>query len=199
MTSPLDPNAFLMGGGAAAVSFPTIGTTVSGRIVATPEVRQQTNPQDNSPKFFKNGDPMMQLVVRVATDERNLQDLTDDGTRAFYIKANMLNAVREAVRKAGAKGLEVGGTLSVTYVADGEKTNPAFNAPKLYTAVYQPPTGQAANDLLMGNNNGQSNPPAAQIQPAPVGEPPAGVDKGLWAQLSPDQRASVLAASANIR
>jgi hypothetical protein len=193
MTTPLDPNTFLMSGGSAAVSFPTIGTTVSGRIVATPEVRQQTDPATKEPKFFKNGDPMMQLVVQVATDERNPQDLTDDGTRAFFIKANMLNAVREAVRKTGANGLEVGGTLTVTYVADGPKTNPAFNAPKLYTAEYRPPTGQAANDLLMGNN---SNQPA---QPAPVGEPPAGVDKGLWAQLSPDQRASVLAASANVR
>jgi hypothetical protein len=41
----MDPNDFLMGGGAKSAALPTIGTTVSGRIVRAPEVRQQTTPE----------------------------------------------------------------------------------------------------------------------------------------------------------
>ena len=51
--------------------------------------------------------------------------------------------IEEAVKKAGAKGLEVGGTLAVKYVKDGEKKNKAFNAPKLYAAKYEAPDPMA--------------------------------------------------------
>jgi hypothetical protein len=196
----MDPNDFLMGGGAKSAAFPTIGTTVSGRIVRAPEVRQQTTPEGQL-KTFDNGDPMMQLVVQLATDERDPQDREDDGTRALYVKSNMLNAVRDAVRKAGAKGLEVGGTLTVQYIGDGEKKRAAFSAPKLYAASYTPPVPAAAADFLMGQPTSPvapaAQPPAPQ--PAPVGAAPAGIDSTLWAQLSTEQRASVLAASANVR
>jgi hypothetical protein len=202
----MDPNDFLMGGGVKSAAFPTIGTTVSGRIVRAPEVRQQTTPEGQA-KTFDNGDPMMQLIVQLATDERDPQDREDDGTRALYVKSNMLNAVRDAVRKTGAKGLEVGGTLIVQYIGDGDKKRAAHSAPKLYAASYTPPVPQAAADFLMG----QPAPTAAPVQPpqqyapqpaappAPVGAPPTGIDPALWTQLSTEQRASVLAASANVR
>jgi hypothetical protein len=201
-----DPNVFLMGGGVKSAAFPTVGTAVSGRIVRAPEVRQQTTPE-GQPKTFDNGDPMMQLIVQIATDERDPQNVEDDGVRGVYIKSNMLNAVRDAVRKTGAKGLEVGGTLTVTYIGDGEKKRAAHSAPKLYTASYAPPTAAAANDYLMasnGNGNGGNGHQSVQqataaVQPAPVGQAPTGIDPTLWAQLSPEQRASVLAASAAVR
>lgn len=184
-------NDFLMGGGVKSASFPTIGTTVSGRIVRTPEVRQQTTPE-GTPKTFDNGDPMMQLVVQVQTDQRDPQDTEDDGVRALYIKSNMLAAVRAAVRTCGAKGLEVGGTLTVTYTGDGEKKRSAFNAPKLYAATYTPPTAQAANDYLMG-----SAAQPAQAAAAGVDAPPPGVDPAMWASLNDQQKAAVRAATSN--
>lgn len=177
-------NELLMSRGGKSAAFPTVGTTVTGRLTTEPKVQQQTDIKTGDPKFFANGDPMMQIVVSFATDQRDPADPEDDGVRQLYVKANMLKAIREAVKTSGAKGLEVGGTLSVTYTADGEVTQRGFNPPKLYTATYQPPTGQAANNLLMGA-------PAASPAAPSV---PAGVDSAVWAQLDATQRAGVLAA-----
>jgi hypothetical protein len=179
------------------VKFPTIGTTVSGRITRTPEARQQTSIETGEPLTFANGDPRMQIVVNLATAEREGPE--DDGERALYVKAGMLTAVRDAVRKTGAKGLEVGGTLTITYVGDGEKKNKAFSAPKIYTAAYVAPTAQAANDLLMAG--APSAPPAASYVPpvhaAVVTQQPAapaGVDPAVWTRMAPEQQQTVLAA-----
>src|SRR5690606_2848911 len=99
----------------------------------------------------------------------------DNGERALYIKGNLLKAVREAVRKAGAKGLDVGGTLTVTYSGDGEVSKRGINPPKLYTAVYAPPA-QQADEFASGA-------PAA----TPPVQPPAG-------EVSPQVGAEALAA-----
>jgi hypothetical protein len=213
MSTP-NANDFLMGSGAKSATFPQIGATITGRIVRTPEVRQQTTPE-GAPKTFDNGDPMLQLVVQLQTDERDPQDLEDDGIRGLYIKSNMLNAVRDAVRRSGAKGLDVGGTLTVQYTSDGEVKRKGFNPPKIYAARYVPPTAQAANDFLnAGNGTQQQNPtaPAPQnsfapqptglenVPPTPpAGAAPAGIDPEVWKQLNPNQRASVLAATNNVR
>jgi hypothetical protein len=186
----MDANDLLMGGGLAAAKFPTIGTTISGRIVRKPEARQQTDIETGEPLTFANGDPRMQIVVSLATADRDPAKADDDGERALYIKGNMLNAVRDAVRRAGAKGLEVGGTLTVVYTGDGEKKNRAFNAPKLYAAEYVPPTNAAVDNLLMAGQ------PATTTPATGVASPPAptGVDPAMWARMEPDQQQAVLAA-----
>lgn len=168
---------FLMGSGSKSAKFPTVGTTVTGQIVREPEVTQQTEFGTGRPLTWDDGKPRLQLVVQIQTSERDPQDVEDDGVRAIYVKGKSLtNAVRDAVRKAGAQGLEVGGTLTVTYVGDGEADRGM--PPKLYTATYQRPTPTA--DFL---NSGQ-----------PAGTAPAGVDPALWAQMSTDQRAKLRAA-----
>jgi hypothetical protein len=160
----IDANDFLMGGGVKSASFPTVGTTVTGPIVRKPEVRQQTDLTTGEPKTFSNGDPMLQLVVQIGTDQRDPADPADDGVRGLYIKGAMLAAVRAAVRAAGAKGLEVGGILTVTYTSDGTVAKRGFNPPKLYSATYQPPTSSAAADAFLGA--------AAPTTPAPVSPAP---------------------------
>ena len=173
---------FLMGRGGRSAKFPAIGTSVSGQIVKEPEVTQQTEFGTGRPLTWDDGRPRLQLVVTLQTDERDPSDPDDDGKRVLYVKGkSMTNAVRDAVRKAGANGLEVGGTLTVTYVGDGkaERGMP----PKLYSAVYQRPIVHEVSDLL-------GHDPA----PAPAGQPPAGVDPAIWAQMGPEQRAQVLAA-----
>lgn len=166
-----EANDFLMGGGSTAAKFDTIGTTVSGQITTPPRVEQQKDFTTGEPKIWNDGKPMQQLVVTVATTLRDPDVSDDDGTRAFYIKANMLKAVREAVRKSGAKGLEVGGTLAVTYTADGESTKRGFNPPKIYSATYTPPAAAAAAEFL----NAQQPAPAAAPQGAfvPASQGPA--------------------------
>ncbi|GAA4706495.1 hypothetical protein [Streptomyces youssoufiensis] len=145
-TQQTTPSAddFLMGGGVTSAKFPALGTTVSGRITERPTVEQQRDFTTGELKFWDDGKPQMQLVVTLATSERDPLNPEDDGARRLYIKGQMKNAVAAAVRASGARGLEIGGTLTVTYARDGQKTNPRFNAPKNYDAVYVP---AAQNEL----------------------------------------------------
>ncbi|MFE2353426.1 hypothetical protein [Streptomyces parvulus] len=164
MTTPQQyqaPSAddFLMGGGVPSAKFPTLGTTVSGRITERPTVEQQRDFTTGELKFWDDGKPQMQLVVTLATNERDPENPEDDGARRLYVKGQMKNAVASAVRSAGARGLEVGGTLTVTYARDGQKSNPRFNAPKNFDAQYVP---AAQNEL--------NTPDPA---PAPAGVPSA--------------------------
>lgn len=189
-----NPNNFLMGGGVKSARFFGAGASVSGTIVRDPEVRQQTNYTTKEPKFFKNGDPMMQLVVQVQTDQRDEQDAADKGIRAFYIKGKQLTAVvREAVKAVGAPGLEVGGQLTLTWVSGGPRyqgdTSWQIENPKVYAARYVRPVSQDAANFLEG---GQGQPETAASTAA--GQPPEGVDPAVWAQMGADQRATVLAA-----
>ncbi|MFF4834052.1 hypothetical protein [Streptomyces sp. NPDC001315] len=141
MTTPQqqDPTAdqFLMGGGGAPTAkFPSIGASISGRITEKPVVEQQRDIKDGSLKFWKDGGKMMQLVVTVQTDQRDPSIEEDDGRRRIFVKGAMKNSIADAVRAVGARGLEVGGILTVTYTHDGQKTNPAFDPPKQYSAQY---------------------------------------------------------------
>lgn len=136
---------FLMGGGVTSAKFPTIGTTVAGRITERPTVEQQKDFTTGEAKFWDDGKPQMQLVVTVATNDIDPSNPDDDGARRIYVKGQMKNAVAQAVRTAGARGLEVGGILSVTYSADGVAKNPRFNAPKNFTAHYTPAATVALN------------------------------------------------------
>jgi hypothetical protein len=169
---------FLMGGGSASAKFEAYGDTTEGTIVDPPEVSQQTDPKDGSLKFWPSGDPRMQLIVTLQTTLKD--DPDDDGKRRIYIKGKSLTeAVREAVRASGAKGLEVGGTLSVTYVAEGPQQNKALNPPKLYTAAYKrPDTTQATGEFL-------------GVTPQPA---PAAVPSTQPAQPTPQQVAALKAA-----
>ena len=214
----MDANSLLMGGGIKSAEFPDkqYGTTVGGLIVRAPEVRQQTDFDDGSPKFFPNGDPMMQIVVHVQTDLRDPATPTDDGVRAFYLKAQMMQAVRDAVRLAGGKGLDLGGHLAITHVRDEPNSRGRGKDKKIYSAVYRLPAAQAANDVLMAASAAQPNdgawvpsglpgvtvpPPPQQVAaplvaaaPTPSPAAPPGVDPAMWARMAPEQQAAVLAA-----
>lgn len=135
---------FLLGGSVPSAKFPTIGTSISGRITERPTVEQQRDFTSGEAKFWDDGKPQLQLVVTLSTAEYDPANPDDDGTRRIYVKGQMKNAVAQAVRAAGARGLEIGGILSVTYARDGVAKNPRFNAPKEYSAQY---TAAAAAEL----------------------------------------------------
>lgn len=197
----MNANDLLMGGGIKSASFPDgqYGTTVGGPIVREPEVRQQTDFDTGKPKVFDNGDPMMQIVVHIQTDLRDPADSTDDGVRALYLKAQMMQAVRDAIRAAGAKGLGVGGHLAVTYVRDEPNSRGRGKDKKIYTAAYRLPAAQAATDVLMGTPAPAAHPQPLQPTALAVAAgmataAPAGVDPAVWARMAPEQQATVLAA-----
>lgn len=144
-----DVNDFLMGNGAKAFPFENMGDTVKGTIVSMKK-QQQTDMTTKQPAYWDNGDPKMMLVVVLQTE---LQDEDDDeGLRSIFLRGgnpkavkgkgtSSLVAVKDAVKRSGTKkGIEEGGTLTLQYAGEGERSNRAFNPPKLYLANYEPPS-----------------------------------------------------------
>ncbi|ASR85665.1 hypothetical protein SEA_AMGINE_64 [Mycobacterium phage Amgine] len=150
-----DSYGFLGGGGPASAKFKSHGDTVGGVITVEPEQRQQTDLNTNEPLLWKDGSPRMQLVVTVQTDLSDPEVEDDDGQRRLFVKGEMRKAVQKAVIAAGARGLDVGGELHVTYTGDGEKKG-NLTPPKLYSATYTKPANPHA---------------AAPAQPAAEGLP----------------------------
>lgn len=147
MSTP-SADQLLMGGGAPSAKFNQIGAEVAGTVVAT-DVRQQTDFKTGEVLTWRDGSPRMMVVATLQTQERDSHDYNDDGLRRLFIKGKSLtDAVRDAVRKAGAGGLELGGWLKVAYVADGQAADRASDPPKLYLAEFTRPQQQAANEVL---------------------------------------------------
>ncbi len=191
----MNANDLLMGSGVKSAVFPDgqYGATNSGPIVRQPEVRQQTDFDSGKPKVFDNGDPMLQIVVHIQTEGRDPVDPQDDGTRALYLKGQMQQAVRDAVKAAGGKGLEVGGHLAITYLRDEPNSRGRGKPKKVYSATYRLPVAQAAAEVLMAPPAAQ---PVQQVAAPVVAAPavPAGVDAAMWARMAPEQQQAVLAA-----
>ena len=151
-----DTSDFLFGGGGRAAKFEAIGDTIEGQITDA-SVTQQTDMETNAPLTWPDGSARMQLVITLQTSEKI--DDNDDGLRRIFAKGgkyevasgtgtSMKDAIADAVRKAGAKSLDEGGTLKVGYSGEGKRTNRGFSAPKLYRATYTAPTKSVnASDL----------------------------------------------------
>ena len=131
-----DANDFLMGGGVKSAKFEKKGAKVSGIIARKPELQQQCDFDSGKPLTWDDGAPRQQIKVVLTTDERDDDD--DNGERALYLKGGLLKTVQAAVKKAGEKGIAVGGKLAVKYTGDGEKKG-KLNPPKLYAAKYEAP------------------------------------------------------------
>lgn len=167
-----DVNEFLMGGGGKSARFDNIGDTITGKVIST-EVRQQTDISDGKPLTWDDGSPRMQLVVTLQTDAKD--DAEDDGQRAVYVKGSkapgsksMHDAVRSAVQAARAKGLEPGGTLTVTFVGEEPSKTRGFSARKLWQAEYRAPDHAAATGSFLGTAPAEQPTPATAPPPAPA-------------------------------
>ncbi|KRD51939.1 hypothetical protein [Microbacterium sp. Root280D1] len=121
------------------VRFDTIGASITGTVKSAPRERQQTKYGTQEPDFWPNGDPKMQILVDLQTDQR--ADANDDGERTLYVASkNMKKAIGEAIRAANASDIAPGGVLTVSYVGnDPASKNPA-NPAKLYQAQYTAPS-----------------------------------------------------------
>jgi hypothetical protein len=186
-----DANDILMGGGGAKpAAFGQDGVTIGGRIVSTPKsyhVRayDRDNPGNGPLQFYPSGDPIMGVRVDVQTNDRDPLDPTDDGVRRLYLdRKRQLSAVREAVRAAGADGLQVGGylTLTRTGTEQGEGAIPAVT----FAAVYRGPSvavpGAPASTPApapQAQAPAYSAPPQPMHQAGGVGQPRVTPD--LWA------------------
>lgn len=140
-----DANDFLLAGGSPSCTWPDVGTAHSGTIIDF-RVEQARDFKTKEPKFWKDGNPVKQLVVTLQTNERDLSRDDDDGVRAMYCRGNLLKVVREAVRAHG--GIAVGGKLGARFIGEGT-AEPGLNPPKLFKAEYAPPAKTADLDVAM--------------------------------------------------
>lgn len=186
MTQPSANDVLMGGGGAPSAKFDEPGTTWEGRIVSPPQSHQVRNYDPKNPgggelKFYPSGDPIMGITVDIATTVRDHTIEDDDGVRRLYLDGRYIkDAVRDAVRAAGASGLEVGGHLKITFT---HREDPADKrSRKFWQVAYTP----AANAALMGDQPTQqaAAPAAAQpAQQAPVSAaPPAAPPSGPTAE-----------------
>ena len=173
-----DAQDILMGAGGTTAKFSEVGDEITGTIACEPEAKQQKDFTTEKPKFFDNGDPMMQVIVTLDTAIRD--DADDDGVRRLYLKAGSLKAVRAAVKAAKSKRLEIGAQLTVKYIGNGTPTKPGLNPPKEYVAVYTPPQAAKAASALG------------------VAEParPAAIPAEQWEQMTDSQKQRLASAYA---
>ena len=164
MSAPVNANDVLFGSGIPAAKFQFPGDNFSGPITKLEAVQarkfdKKTNRPTDELEYWDNGDPKMVAVATLRTQHRDPSDPSDDGQRNLYIASrDMQNKVREAVKAAGRRGLDVGGVLSVTYTH--EAPSEAGPLAKFYEVTYQPPSAAAANAAL-----GQAT-PSAYVQQA---------------------------------
>jgi hypothetical protein len=177
--------SFLSGGGPKALAFPTVGTSHTGTIDSDPVESQQIDPATQEPKTWKDGNPMMQLVITVATSQSEDED--DDGLRRIFVKGQMRKAFQAALAEAGVDELLPGGQITVTFTHEGEKSNPAFSPPKQYAVSYVPPKGGTN-----GSGTVTTTATAAVAEPVPANLP-AGMTAEIWATLSPEAQAALKA------
>lgn len=201
MTQTPTGNDVLMGGGGAPTAkFSNPGDTITGRVIAPPQAYQErdydkTNPGGGAPKTYPSGDPIMAVYVDLQTDLHDPSIEDDDGTRRLYVEGRYLKAdVRAAIRAAGAPGLEVGGTLTVSFThrEDPEDKRsrkywrvqyvPAGNATLMAPETPTPVAQQASTSVApagqyVTDQRAQPAPPAATPAPsAPPATAPAGGD-----------------------
>ena len=155
-------------------STTAVGETLTGTIAREPKETQQTEPTGEL-KTWKNGDPMMQLIVDLQTTLH--EDDEDDGQRRLYVKGNLRTALINAVRQAGTQGIDVGGQLAVTFSGYGEK-KPGLSPPREFTIVYTPPKADGSAFL----NGGGADMPSTL---------PKGITPEAWKALSPEAQAAL--------
>lgn len=138
---------YLSTSGAPVAKFPNLGDTHQGTIIDY-ALQPVTDMQTKEPKFFKSGDPMMQIVATLQTKERDPENPDDDGKRRVFIKGHMLSSFRAATQLAGHTKNLTGGKVQIRYYGDGESSSPGFSGPKLYECKFIAPEPMDAFDEI---------------------------------------------------
>lgn len=173
----------ILSGGGATAKFEAPGETYAGEVVDI-AVRQVNDYDSGKPAFWDDGNPQEQIVVTIATADSTGPD--DDGHRNVYIKGwgDQLKAFRQAAKALG-RNPRKGDLFTATYVGEGEKKNPRFNAPKLFQ--YEITAGSAGLSNLTEQPTQQT--PATPAAPAQAAPAPAAAPS---AEKSPNEKARQL-------
>ena len=144
-----DDGMDLLLGGAPAAKFPTVGTVIKGKVIGQKK-QQSKDMATGEVKLWDDGSPIWEIVFTLQTDDRDPAIEDDDGNRRLFARGQMLKAIGQALRKAHWNSSLVGGTLGVKYAKDGEPSKRGFSAPKLYQAIFEPPSGADEFDAMAG-------------------------------------------------
>lgn len=139
----------IMGGKGNSFPFDEIGDTCTGYIIAEPEEMDQTDQDSGEVKRWPNGQAKKVWKITLQTELRNPDDPEDEGIRTLWVKWKSLAAVRDAVRAAGARDLEVGGRLALCFSAETDTGVRGKNKIKEYTARYASPPPGSKNSGFM--------------------------------------------------
>lgn len=112
-------------------SFKNVGDKTKGRITALKKQEQTFN---GVVQTDKNGRPKQEILATVETAE---------GPSLVSIKGGLEWDVRDAVQRAGAKGLKVGGDIDITRKGSAKMDGSSFTR-NTYDVEYVPPAGEAA-------------------------------------------------------
>lgn len=171
----------LAGGSKSAFTSDSLpGDTITGAVVSV-DYKQVNDFNTGEPAFFPSGDPKMQFVIVIQTDQRDDED--DDGRRTLYIpawgskKQALVDAMRaEGMRKA-SEAFATGNIFTATFVEELQKQNPQTRAryrEKVYTYRIQRGSLAAADrDVDPWATTTQPAPQATQPAPAPAPAAPA--------------------------
>ena len=177
----------LAGGSKSAFTSDSLpGDTITGAVVSV-DSKQVNDFNTGEPAYFPSGDPKMQFVIVIQTDQRDDED--DDGRRTIYIpawgskKQALVDAMRaEGMRKA-SEAFATGNIFTATFVEELQKQNPQTRAryrEKVYTyRIQRGSLATADRDVDPWATTTQQAPaaPAPQAtqpaQPAPAPAAPA--------------------------
>ena len=139
-----------------------IGATITGTITDV-AVRQVTDYMTGKPRTWDDGNPQMQIVITLATNERDASVQDDDGQRGGYITTwgPWTEALGVALKAAGGEKasdvLAPGAIFAATFT--GTRPSSQGSPTKLYEYVIKPASVNALD---------QAASPAAPAVPAPV-------------------------------
>lgn len=137
-----DVNDFLNSqGGPPAFKFDNLGDIAKG-VITNLTLSQARDFDTGKPKFYDDGNPIMQLVITLRQD--------DNEERRLFCKPQWKVAIRDAVSAAGAETIEVGGRLAVKWASEEPPKRAGMKPQKIVEAQYQAPTNAVSADDLLG-------------------------------------------------
>lgn len=174
-------------GGGKGITWPEQPPkTVTGTITTVHPPEPVNDPKTGLPTDRK------QVRIELETTERDPDQQFDDGARTLYVKSYMRSAIGDALRRAGAKEPEIGGTLTVTFVRTEPADRPGLSPSKHFEAVYAPPSKGVAEHFGTAAAPGPA--PAALAAAALV--KPAAISDVAWAAMDDATKATVSATMA---
>lgn len=117
------------------------GAEVNGYIVAIEE-EPDLDYHTKAPKLDADGNERMIPILIIQTDGGTKP--YGNGLRKLWVRTGIADALIGACLDAGAQHAAVGGQVRIRYEGLGDPPAPKFAAPKVYSAVYEPPIDQEA-------------------------------------------------------